>query len=120
MLGPLKEVLDENHSMRVLASVELLSKLSEDERAMAVKLFSVKAFPTGSKIIEQGDWRIDRRIFELLDQHELFGRAGGAEGHTIDMFAAAGKVWKCIPPMCPIELMLKGCGERKAPGVGAT
>ena len=55
VLGPLKEVLDENHSMRVLASVELLSKLSEDERAMAVKLFSVKAFPTGSKIIEQGD-----------------------------------------------------------------
>lgn len=54
MLGPLKDVLDANHSMRWLESVELLSKLNEAERATALKLFKIVSYPPDTKIIQQG------------------------------------------------------------------
>ena len=54
LLGPLKELLDENSNLRVIQSVDLLSKLNEKERLKAARLFKLVHYPDGANIIEQG------------------------------------------------------------------
>jgi len=55
VLGPLRKVLDDNLSMRVLSSVEILSKMSTKEQQKAAKLFKEQSYKSGEKIIKQGD-----------------------------------------------------------------
>ena len=53
MLGPLKKVLDNNLSYRVLQSVPLLKGLTERERQMVAEHFQPVSFAPGSVIIQQ-------------------------------------------------------------------
>jgi len=55
VLGPLRKVLDDNLSMRVLSSVEILSKMSAKERRRAAALFREKSYRAGEHVIRQGD-----------------------------------------------------------------
>ena len=55
VLGPLRKVLDDNLSMRVLSSVEILSKMSTKEQQKAAKLFKEQSYKAGETIIKQGD-----------------------------------------------------------------
>jgi cGMP-dependent protein kinase len=55
LLGPLKEVLDHNMNLRVLSSIKLFEKLSNQEKKKLAASFAVEKFASGTTIIRQGD-----------------------------------------------------------------
>lgn len=55
-LGPVKEVLDQNMGLRVLASVPILQSLSITERECLYNALEIQTFTQGDYIIEQGTW----------------------------------------------------------------
>ena len=54
-LGPLSALLDANLRRRVLSSVEVLAKLTDDERRRCADLFATKSYAAGEVIVRQGD-----------------------------------------------------------------
>ena len=55
LLGPLREVLDHNMNLRVLSSIKLFEKLSNQEKKKLAGSFGVERFASGTTIIRQGD-----------------------------------------------------------------
>jgi CRP-like cAMP-binding protein len=55
LLGPLKEQLDFNLGLRVLASVEMLTKLSDEEKDMLVQNLDTRVYNEGDYVIRQGE-----------------------------------------------------------------
>ena len=54
-LGPVAALLDANLRRRVLSSVEVLGKLTEEERRRCADLFATKSYEAGEVIVRQGD-----------------------------------------------------------------
>lgn len=55
LLGPLRALLDYNLNMRVLKSIKLFQKLTEQEKDLLVKSFSHQPFHAGATMIKQDD-----------------------------------------------------------------
>ena len=55
LLGPLKELIDTNMNMRVLESIKLFTKLSNDEKSRVIKQFTVQEFKPKSVIVKEGE-----------------------------------------------------------------
>ncbi len=55
LLGPLKEQLDFNLGLQVLANVEMLTKLSDDEKHMLVQNLDIRSYNEGEYVIRQGE-----------------------------------------------------------------
>jgi len=55
LLGPLRELIDFNLSVRVLKSVKLLQKLTEEEKERLVREFEQVSFAAGDYIVRQGE-----------------------------------------------------------------
>ena len=55
LLGPLKDLLDYNMNMRVLTSIELFEKLTDDERVKISKNLEIETFFPNSTILKQGE-----------------------------------------------------------------
>ena len=55
LLGPLKDVLDNNMNLRILNSIKLFEKLNKNERQILAKSFTFETFTIGAIIINQGD-----------------------------------------------------------------
>jgi CRP-like cAMP-binding protein len=55
LLGPLRDVLDHNMNLRVLSSIKLFEKLSNQEKKKLAGSFQVEKFDDNATIIRQGD-----------------------------------------------------------------
>eukprot|EP01038_Epipyxis_sp_PR26KG_P006283 gene6283-8651_t len=55
LLGPLRDVLDHNMNMRVLSSVKLFAKLSQQEKLKISQSFDFEVYEPDQVIITQGD-----------------------------------------------------------------
>jgi hypothetical protein len=68
LLGPLKDVLDNNMNLRILNSIKLFEKLNKNERQILAKSFTFETFTVGAIIINQGD--IGRKFYILKGKHK--------------------------------------------------
>jgi CRP-like cAMP-binding protein len=68
LLGPLKDVLDNNMNLRILNSIKLFEKLNKNERQILAKSFTFETFTIGAIIINQGD--IGRKFYILKGKHK--------------------------------------------------
>jgi CRP-like cAMP-binding protein/tRNA A-37 threonylcarbamoyl transferase component Bud32 len=55
LLGPLRDVLDHNINLRVLSSIKLFEKLSNQEKKKLAGSFGIEKYSNGTTIIRQGD-----------------------------------------------------------------
>lgn len=55
LLGPLRDVLDHNMNLRVLQSIKLFEKLSNQEKKKLAQSFTFERFAAGTVIIRQGE-----------------------------------------------------------------
>jgi CRP-like cAMP-binding protein len=68
LLGPLKDVLDNNMNLRILNSIKLFEKLNKNEIQILAKSFTFETFTIGAIIINQGD--IGRKFYILKGKHK--------------------------------------------------
>lgn len=68
LLGPLKDVLDNNMNLRILNSIKLFEKLNKNERQILAKSFTFETFTFGAIIINQGD--VGRKFYILKGKHQ--------------------------------------------------
>ena len=68
LLGPLKDVLDNNMNLRILNSIKLFEKLNKNERQILAKSFTFETFTVGAIIINQGD--IGRKFYILKGKNK--------------------------------------------------
>jgi len=65
LLGPLKEVLDNNMNLRILNSIKIFEKLNKNERKILAKSLTLEVFTVGTVIIKQGD--VGRKFYIMKD-----------------------------------------------------
>lgn len=78
LLGPLREVLDQNMNMRVLSSVKIFEKLNKEEKTKVAKSFEFETFPAGTTIIREGDK--GRKFYIIKDGNARVVAAGTEVG----------------------------------------
>jgi len=70
LLGPLKEVLDNNMNLRILNSIKIFEKLNKNERKILAKSLTLEVFTVGTVIIKQGD--VGRKFYIMKGKKAVF------------------------------------------------
>eukprot|EP00512_Aurantiochytrium_limacinum_P008662 CAMPEP_0171559988 /NCGR_PEP_ID=MMETSP0960-20121227/13251_1 /TAXON_ID=87120 /ORGANISM="Aurantiochytrium limacinum, Strain ATCCMYA-1381" /LENGTH=935 /DNA_ID=CAMNT_0012111747 /DNA_START=417 /DNA_END=3224 /DNA_ORIENTATION=- len=100
LLGSLQLLMERNFRARVLKGVEILSKLTDSERAALAELLDEEIFEPGQRIIRQGDF--GDRFYIIKDGEVCFRRIpDGRNSSAASPSGSSNSGMSVIPPPPP-------------------
>ena len=82
LLGPVQEMLAKKMRIRILQSVPILSRLTENKLIKLAGVMRVQAFSDGAYIIRQGE---EGSRFYIINEGEVRATRGGADGNEKEL-----------------------------------